>query len=336
MRPFSALFSLVFVACSSPGTPPPNTAERQPSGPLPAETTAAAAEAPVRGCACRLKLSPQRGTAAPNSSLGSSLPSPPFDLERRSTCTAPLCRFDQWLPDAAFARTIRQGVPSPGALWLETIAWESTLVLPASSALESFAVVLEGEVAYGAGERAPAPDAPRLGPWSVLRAPSVGYSLTARGGKASVLIVMLSRSGSLDEAIARGRAQNAPPPEAIDLEVQSLGSVPPSRAAEGARLARVTTSAARPSLSLVQLAPHGALPEVTHPKEWEHVAILRGSGELMVDGARYPVRAGDVFHIPEGARHGFRGGGDELVAITVSSPGGPEQRFLEAAAPASP
>jgi quercetin dioxygenase-like cupin family protein len=267
--------------------------------------------------------------------VNSELPAPPFDLERRSTCTAPVCRLDGWLPDAAFADTTREGVPSQGAVWLETLADESALVLPASPELESLAVVLEGQVAYGEGERAKAAGSPVLSAWSVLRAPGAGYSLAARGGKASVLVAVLSRSGTLGEAIARGRQKTAPKGAQAPLEVANLASAPKLAWSKGTNAARVTfggkDGGTGASLSLLQVSGRAELPETAHPAEWEHIAILRGSGELLLGNAKYPVTPGAIFHVPRGALHGWKGGGEDLVALTIFSPGGPEQRYVEAA-----
>jgi quercetin dioxygenase-like cupin family protein len=273
--------------------------------------------------------------------VSSELPSPPFDFERRSACTAPICRLDGWLPDAAFADTTREGVPSQGAVWLETLADESTLVLPPSAELESLAVVLEGRVAYGEGDRAKAAAAPVLSAWSALRAPGAGYSLGARGGKASVLVAVLSRSGTLAEAIARSRQKGAPKTDKTTLEVADLTAAPKLDWGKGTNAARVAFGAKEgvatgASLSLLQVSGRGELPETVHPGEWEHIAIVRGSGELLLGNARYPVTSGALFHVPRGALHGWKGGGEDLTAITIFSPGGPEQRYVEAAAKEAP
>jgi mannose-6-phosphate isomerase-like protein (cupin superfamily) len=221
------------------------------------------------------------------------------------------------------------------------LAAESTLVLPSSAELESLALVLEGRIAYGEGESAKAPSAPVLSAWSALRAPSAGYSLRARDEKASVLVVVLSRSGTLAQAIARGRQKNASKSEKARLEVADLAASPTLRWGNGTNVARIAFGAKAgaergASLSLLQVSGRGQLPETVHPAEWEHIAIVRGSGDLVLGNARYPVNPGAVFHVPRGTIHGFQGSGEDLAAITVFSPAGPEQRYVEAAAKERP
>jgi quercetin dioxygenase-like cupin family protein len=347
------------LACSAPGAPPESpstpTATRPdlPGSGAPVATSAPANEVPKRGCACQLKLDNAPATAA--APLRGELPRPPFDLERRSACVAPVCRLDSWLPDQAFVDTTREGVPSQGAVWLETLADQSTLVLPPHADLESVALVLEGQVAYGEGERSKTAGAPVLSAWGVLRASNAGISLSARGGKASVLIAVLSRHGTLSEAIERGRRKDAPKPGKTALEVSDLTSSPKLDWGHGTSAARVAfatsgienrveapRNASPPggatgvsngaSVSLLQMSGHAELPETVHSTEWEHIAIVRGSGELVLGNARYPVTPGAIFHVPRGVVHGWKGRGDDLAAITIFSPGGPEQRYLDAAA----
>jgi quercetin dioxygenase-like cupin family protein len=43
------------------------------------------------------------------------------------------------------------------------------------------------------------------------------------------------------------------------------------------------------------------------------------------------VTPGAIFHVPPGKVHGWKGRGDDLAAITIFSPGGPERRYFDAA-----
>jgi quercetin dioxygenase-like cupin family protein len=344
-HPFTNLLlgALGVLACSRPSAPPasPSPASESAARPEGAESAGAESDAP-KGCACRLKL--RTSTAAPVAEkvpVSEALPSAPFDFERRSACVAPVCRLDAWLPDRSFAVTTREGTPSQGAIWLETLADQSTLVLPPSAELEALALVLEGRVSYGEGEASKAPGAPVLAPWNALRAPNAGFSLGARGGKASVLIAVLSRDGTLTEAIERGLRKDAAKPEKAPLEVADLSAAPKLSWGGGTHLARVAFGArdGQPegaSLSLLSVSARAGLQETVYPGEWEHLAVIRGSGDLALGNANYPARAGALFHVPPGTWHGFRGGGEDLVAISIFSPGGPERRYVEAAAKEGP
>ena len=50
-----------------------------------------------------------------------------------------------------------------------------------------------------------------------------------------------------------------------------------------------------------------------HPNAEQVYCILRGQGALVVDGERYPVREGDVVHVPPGAHHRAVNEGDDWM-----------------------
>ncbi|WP_274364307.1 sugar phosphate nucleotidyltransferase [Paenibacillus thermotolerans] len=57
-----------------------------------------------------------------------------------------------------------------------------------------------------------------------------------------------------------------------------------------------------------------------HVKRNEVWTIISGSGELMLDEKLYPVKMGDVLHIPAGARHSIRADEDlELIEVQQGS-----------------
>jgi quercetin dioxygenase-like cupin family protein len=267
--------------------------------------------------------------------ISADLPQGPFDLERRSACTASVCRLDGFVPDASFLQTTHEEVPSQGALWLETIADKSALVMPGSEDIDALALVLEGRVGFAEGEPKKAPAAAELGTWGALRAPGAGYYLQARGGRASVLMVLTARTGTLSDAVDRAHKKSkAPVLPAGRLETSDLSSVPQFTWGGGAYHARIAFGGSgaerqRASLTLLQASPKGSLPEEAHDQEWEHLAVLRGSGEMVIGNAKYPAHAGSIFHIPRSTLQGYSGSGQELAAVLVFSPAGPEQKFVK-------
>jgi len=73
-------------------------------------------------------------------------------------------------------------------------------------------------------------------------------------------------------------------------------------------------------------SPH--LEKHDHPT-WEHIAILKGAGKIKLGELELDVAPGALFQIPPRARHAFTGSGrEELVAIQLYTPSGPEQRFV--------
>jgi mannose-6-phosphate isomerase-like protein (cupin superfamily) len=71
------------------------------------------------------------------------------------------------------------------------------------------------------------------------------------------------------------------------------------------------------------------VPEHAHAKEAEILWITTGTGEMTVDGSKYPVEPFMAIHIPPGARHSFTASPQSVPveAIQYYAPSGPEQRF---------
>jgi len=81
-------------------------------------------------------------------------------------------------------------------------------------------------------------------------------------------------------------------------------------------------------LGRLTFSPGGAVAEHNHQASLEVVYILAGTGELVLDGKKSTVKAGDVIHVPVGMNHAFRNTGSETVdLIQIYSPPGPEERF---------
>jgi quercetin dioxygenase-like cupin family protein len=60
------------------------------------------------------------------------------------------------------------------------------------------------------------------------------------------------------------------------------------------------------------------------------VFLLRGRGEIEIDGERRKVQAGDVIHIPRRAVHAYINKGPEVgvAFVVMSPPPGPDDRVL--------
>lgn len=74
------------------------------------------------------------------------------------------------------------------------------------------------------------------------------------------------------------------------------------------------------TLALVELTPESVPQPHAHPHE-QASTVRSGSGEFLVDGARHPVKPGDVVLIPGGVPHALAvpGPGD-IVVLDVFVP----------------
>src|SRR6185503_28629 len=114
------------------------------------------------------------------------------------------------------------------------------VVAAASENDDALALVLEGSVGFAEGDPKKSPATSELKTWGALRAPGAGYYLQARGGRASVLMVLTARTGTLSEAIdrARQKAKTVALP-AGRLETSDLSSLPKFSWGGGAYHARI-------------------------------------------------------------------------------------------------
>ena len=81
------------------------------------------------------------------------------------------------------------------------------------------------------------------------------------------------------------------------------GAVPVERPSEG--IERQMVVGERMMTCRFRFAPHLVTPEHSHPHE-QVVNMLDGELEMVVDGVRHPLRAGDVLTIPGGSVHSGR------------------------------
>ncbi len=72
-------------------------------------------------------------------------------------------------------------------------------------------------------------------------------------------------------------------------------------------------------LSRVTLEPGGVVPEHSHPHEQSGIC-LEGRFELVVDGERRVIEAGEIYQIPGGVVHSARGLEARAVTLDIFSP----------------
>lgn len=70
------------------------------------------------------------------------------------------------------------------------------------------------------------------------------------------------------------------------------------------------------SLVVEILAPPSSVPLPPHNRDEVYI-VARGTGELLKDGARLPIRPGDFLFVPAGVEHHFENFTDDLIIWTI-------------------
>jgi mannose-6-phosphate isomerase-like protein (cupin superfamily) len=82
------------------------------------------------------------------------------------------------------------------------------------------------------------------------------------------------------------------------------------------------------SVAHVRVMAGASLPEHRHDGVGEFVYSTTGTGELTIDGDKYPVGPFTAVYIPPGAKHSFTvSSGGRVELIQFYAPSGPEQRY---------
>ncbi len=325
-----ALSALIAVGCSrtAPDTQwPPEGPGKLPYIPLPAEDD-------IFGDSEEPEVDAPNATDHP-AAIDAELPTPPkATLSRAATCADKKCELKGFV--VAPAKTAPESdANSPAAVWSHAIAKDSVVIIPRHHELECFTLVLEGSVLVSGDDGGPAQ---ALSGWGVARAPGCGVMIRAREGEAKTVIAVATNKESLETSLARAKAKPwevrwKKRPSA--LHNFALDKVDDHAWGGGAFHARIGVGGAEPALTasfgLLRASKDGSVAEHDHPT-WEHIAVLSGSGRIQIGGASQPVAPGAVFHIPKTVKHGFTTDGkQQLLAVQLYSPSGPEQRFVKLA-----
>jgi mannose-6-phosphate isomerase-like protein (cupin superfamily) len=106
---------------------------------------------------------------------------------------------------------------------------------------------------------------------------------------------------------------------------------PPSRTGEvNIKVDPRTAGSSRLAMGTQLLVPGGRIPMHLHQKQEEILFVQSGEGEVVLDGARYPVCAGTTLFVPPMAWHGVENSGPEpMLLVWVITPPGLEEMFRE-------
>lgn len=117
--------------------------------------------------------------------------------------------------------------------------------------------------------------------------------------------------------------------------VVKAAQAPAYRIADGNGLAvllhNATTGSTDVSVGLLELEPGAAVPEHKHDGA-EHLVVLSGEAQLVLEKKTLTVGEGDAVFIPKGAAHSARVAADAKApfkAVQVYAPAGAEQRFTK-------
>lgn len=293
-----------------------------PPGPPPPAAPVAATPAPPKPTAHPIdgKLAEAAATEAPL-------------LSRKSSCAKGTCKLAHLVPDDV--KPAKED-KSPGLVWEEVIGKGATLVVPRDTDVDLLGVVVRGEVTVaGDGEKgAPKP----LGVWHAFRAPGAGLSLKAPSAEARVVLVAATSGEPIAAAVEKLGAKGGnvgwktrPSPLAtVDLAAKE--DLAWGGGAYHARLGFEGDGSPRASLGVLFLSKDAPVAEHAHDAQWEHLAMLDGAGQLVLEeaGKASPleVKDGTVASVPPGTKHAWKPAGTDLfLGIQVYTPPGPEQRF---------
>jgi mannose-6-phosphate isomerase-like protein (cupin superfamily) len=272
--------------------------------------------------------SPKKAPTFATELLGLDLTLPTFEHEAR--CGEPVCQLPLVVPNREFYKTRFSSEAPNVALWVQRIEENSTLRFPSNSSVELYALVLSGSLVASTEQAETA----NLSPGSALRLEYAGLSLGAVT-RSSLVVGVVSKSMPLPSAVAESNRLRAQPIRSGRLELAELDAQKALCWGADQYAAKLLfgQAAGRPgaaSLALLVASPAGAIATNVHESEWEHLAILSGSGTLQLGARREPVGPGQVIQIAPGVDHGYEPDGTSpLRAVQLFAPSGPEARYLE-------
>jgi len=61
-----------------------------------------------------------------------------------------------------------------------------------------------------------------------------------------------------------------------------------------------------------------------HKHSEDVIVVLKGRGEIKVEGKNYPIEEGDVIYVPPGEKHGTIAGDQDMILFSCQAPPDPE------------
>ncbi|HZO14368.1 MAG TPA: hypothetical protein VFB62_13945 [Polyangiaceae bacterium] len=263
---------------------------------------------------------PDKPAPSPPAPVAAKLPADMVaKLEHHAICAPKSCASDRLYPPAT------QPEPqSPAAMWSQVIESGAKLRISPSARADLYGVVISGSVSVESDKTI------ELAAWRAFHAPNAGVTLSGNGS----LVMALATDGEPVRKAIAGREPVKVTPGAV--EVVDLDAQIELRWAKGKARARLGFESGRASFGLLMSDADAPVPEHDHPKSWEVIALLRADGRFKrgdKPGEGEEVTAGRVVAVPIAVRHAWAPSGkQELFAVQMYLPPGPEQRFKEMAA----
>ena len=206
-----------------------------------------------------------------------------------------------------FLRPVAVG--APGAARPRAVAAGDMMYVPAGAARDVIAVP---------------PESPKT---DALNSPHA-VVVIAPGGREGA-----ARAGALPTPeLTRNRAAVAGP---VHLPASAARRYPRPAGAVTIFAEPATTRAKDLAATIIELPKGGAIPEHVHAGESELLFLLAGSGTMTVKGVPLAVLSTTVVQIPPSTPHAFSAA-EDVRAVQIYTPAGPEQRFKAAPAPPPP
>jgi mannose-6-phosphate isomerase-like protein (cupin superfamily) len=226
----------------------------------------------------------------------------------------------------------------PFFMWEQVLPRQVVMSIPRHVGLDLYVLLLEGEVSIKADDIVGKQK--RLWRWNAARVPGLGVAVESKEPTRAIFVYVTNTPGATmgQASTVAGKVSWAKRPSpVVSVEVDKQPDLAWGGGAYHARLGFAEGPASLESLLASKDAP---VPEHTHDKEWEILAIVSGDGTLVrkLDGREddTKVSAGMFASIPPGVPHAYRPAGTApLVAVQLYAPPGPEQRFKKLASEAA-
>lgn len=331
MRKLPWLFTLLLVACGGGKEPPATGGAAPKSGAEPATSAEAKSEG-EKGAPAKADEKP--AAAAPAEKIDAVLPETK-DVKafaRRHECGAKGCNLAQLVPDA-----MELDKDAPVLMFEEVMPPKVSLLLPRHAGVDVYGFLVDGEISVLADDIKEKQK--RVWKMNGFRAPGGGVNLYSKESTRMILaIVVAGTSGTLAEQIDKIKKKDksiAWTKRSSPVVAFDLGQKPDLAWGGGAYHVRLGLEEPPASMEFLYMSKNASIAEHVHDKEWEFLALLEGSGELVrKSSGKVAVNGATFAAVKPGEPHGFKATGDKPTwAVQMYWPPGPEQRFKKLAEP---
>jgi quercetin dioxygenase-like cupin family protein len=251
---------------------------------------------------------------------------------KRAECPKNGCNNRLVVPDALKPAADDK---SPIVMWEEVMPPKAMMLFPKVSGLDLYGLLIDGEVSVMVDDLKEKQK--RAWRMNGFRAPGVGVNIYSKEPTRILLMAVVNgNSGSVADWIAKIEAKDksiAWTKRTSPVTSFELLPKPDLAWAGGSMHARIGIEEGPASMGLLTLSKNATVPEHTHDKEWEFLAIIEGDGELTrKSGGNVKIAGANFVSIPAGVAHGFKPSGSApTYAVQMYWPPGPEQRFKKLA-----